>query len=137
MEAHGITGSLLNWIGEWLNGSLQRVVLNGNTSTWLYVISGLPQGSVLGPLLFLMFINDIDNYIVNKILKFADNTKLVGAVTNNVDAEKLRSDLKKNFMIGLLIGKCCLMLKSAKYYILDIIINNIITYCVKSVFKQN
>ena len=45
-------------------------------------------------LLFLIFINDIDNDIVNKILKFADDTKLVGAVTNNLDAEKLRSDLK-------------------------------------------
>ena len=84
LEAHGITGSLLNWIGEWLNG---------NTSTWLYVISGVPQGSILGPILFLIFINDIDNNIVNKILKFADDTELVGTVTNNLDAEKLRSDL--------------------------------------------
>ena len=55
-----------------------RVVLNGNTSTWLYVISGVPRGSVVGPLLFLIFINDIDTDIVNKILKFADDTKLVG-----------------------------------------------------------
>jgi len=75
LEAHGITGSLLNWIGEWLNGRLQRVVLNGNTSMLFYVISGVPQGSVLGPLLFLIFIYDIDNDIVNKILKFADDTK--------------------------------------------------------------
>ena len=95
METHGITGSLLNWIGEWLIGRLQRVVLNGNTSTWLYIISWVPQRSVLGPLLFLIFINDIDNNIVNKILKFADDTKLVGAVTNNLDAEKLPSDLEK------------------------------------------
>jgi len=95
LEAHVIAGSLLNWIGEWLNGRLQRVVLNGTISTWLHVISWVPRGSVLGPPLFLIFINDIDNDIVNRILKFAEDTKLVGAVTNNLDAEKLRSDLKK------------------------------------------
>ena len=75
--AHGISGKILQWIGEWLNGRQQRVVLNGNVSSWLYVISAVPQGSILGPLLFLIFINDIDKGIVSKLLKFVDDTKLL------------------------------------------------------------
>ena len=82
LTAHGIGGKVLNWIRDWLSGRERRVVLLGSTSTWSPVKSGVPQGAVLGPVLFLIYIIDIDDVVSSKILKFADDTKLYRAVTN-------------------------------------------------------
>lgn len=94
LEEIGITGKLLDWIREWLNGRKQRVVINGKASKWIEVDSGVPQGSILGPSLFIIFINGIDEGILSDILKFADDTKLFGKVGSSESREKLQEDLR-------------------------------------------
>ena len=76
VNAHGIQGDAARWIRSWLAGHRRRVCINKSYSNWAPVISGVPQGSVLGPLLFLIYINDLDIGIVSKMSKFADDTKL-------------------------------------------------------------
>ena len=93
LQAHGISGNIHNWLKDWLSERKQIVVINGASSSWLKVKSGVPQGSVLGPVLFLIYVNDIDDGLVCKVSKFADDTKIASKVTTTQDRETLQSDL--------------------------------------------
>ena len=74
LTAQGITGKTNRWIESWLTDRRQRVCISGAESDWQKVISGVPQGSILSPMLFVIFINDIDSTVVSSLLKFADDT---------------------------------------------------------------
>ena len=93
LKSHGIHGNVLNWINSWLSGRQQRVVINGTASKNLPVTSGVPQGSVLGPTLFSIYINDLDTGIKNTLTKFADDTKLGGNVLTESDRESMQRDI--------------------------------------------
>ena len=96
LEAIGIKGKVLNWIRDWISGRKQRVVVDGNYSEWVEVLSSVIQGSVLGGILFDIFIDDIDDVILEALLKkFADDTKIAMMIRNEMDARKLQANLDR------------------------------------------
>jgi ribonuclease P/MRP protein subunit RPP40 len=95
LEAHGIKGEVKTWIVNWLSNRRQRVCVDGELSDWEKVSSGVPQGSVLGPVLFLIYINDLDEGVISKIGKFADDSKLGKSISSSADIRLLEDDLSK------------------------------------------
>ena len=95
LKSHGMGNSIINWIEQWLKDRRQRVVVDGEVSSWKSVLIGVPQGSVLGPILFLVYINDLEEGVTGKILKFADDTKLFRKVKEIGDKQNLQDDIDK------------------------------------------
>jgi hypothetical protein len=97
LRAVGVSGNLLRWIEIWLEDRKQRVVLNGEASCWKSVRSGVPQGSVLSPILFLIFIRDIDNVAARNTVmkKFAVDTKAGRAVGGQADVDEMQRTLDR------------------------------------------
>uniref|UniRef100_A0A452HI16 Reverse transcriptase domain-containing protein n=1 Tax=Gopherus agassizii TaxID=38772 RepID=A0A452HI16_9SAUR len=95
LSCHGIKGKVLSWIQNWLKDREQRVGINGKFSEWRGVTSGVPQESVLGPIQFNLFINDLEKGVNSEVAKFADDTKLLKIVKAKADCEELQKDLTK------------------------------------------
>ena len=93
LSHYGIKGKTLRWIEAFLHSRTQTVVLDGTTSNTVQVDSGVPQGSVLGPSLFLYYINDIPDGLQAKVRLFADDTIAYLAISNPSDCSTLQNDL--------------------------------------------
>lgn len=96
LRSFGVNGSLLKWLTSYLSNRKQRVVMEGEASAWLPVLSGVPQGSILGPLLFVLYINDLPNCVTSsEVALFADDAKCFREIRSASDCHLLQHDLNK------------------------------------------
>ena len=92
---YSISGPALAPLGSFLHDRQQRVVLNGQASSWIPVTSGTPEGSLLSPLLFILFINDLPSHVQSGCLMFADDVKMYREVRSGADTDLLHADLAR------------------------------------------
>ena len=96
LKQNGISGNLINVFGDFLRNRKRRIVFNGQTTNWKNIHAGVPRGSTLGPLLFLIYINDFAENLSSNPKLFADDTSLFSVVRDlNTSANEVNDDLKK------------------------------------------
>ena len=117
LQAYGISGVILYWMNAFLNGRTQRVIVNGIASRKEAVLSGVPQGSVLGPLLFVLYINDLPDTLVSHCMMFADDTKSFREITDVADINMLQNDLD---LMEKWSKTCLLQFHPGKYVVMSV-----------------
>ena len=117
LEAYGIRGSLLDWVRNFLTGRKMKVVVDGEQSEEAEVLSGVPQGTVLGPLLFLCHINDLPDCVSSIVRLFADDCLLYRTIKTQADHIALQEDLNK---LEEWANKWGMKFNASKCYILSI-----------------
>ena len=93
LKKYGTSKQIYNWIVDFLKNRKQRVLVNGSPSDWSDVISGVPQGSVLGPILFILYINDLPECVNSSIKLFADDTKIYKTVETPTGCQTIQNDI--------------------------------------------
>lgn len=93
LEGYGITGNVLNWILDFLSNRTQQVAVNGGKSASAPISSGVPQGSLLGPVLFIYYINDLPSVTEGIVKIFADDTKAYSSIKSEADSHKLQQSI--------------------------------------------
>ena len=94
LRRFGFNNNLLNWFQSYLHHRRQQVTVLGSTSSSLPVTSGVPQGSILGPILFLLYVNDLPDAVSSStIATFADDTEIFKPIASKTDSNKLQEDL--------------------------------------------
>ena len=94
LHAYGVRGKLLTWLNSYLSNRHQTVVIDGKHSYEAKVISGVPQGTVLGPVLFIIYLNDLQSCIISSVISsFADDTRIKKSISTIQDTMYLQSDL--------------------------------------------
>jgi ribonucleases P/MRP protein subunit RPP40 len=91
----GIQGQLLRWIESFLSNRKQRKVMGNSKTEWVDVVSGVVQGSVLGPIIFLLFINDLPSKLINECRLYADDNKIIAPVSFVSDQQAFQNDIKR------------------------------------------
>ncbi|CAM5077226.1 unnamed protein product [Eretmochelys imbricata] len=95
LKKYGLHECTIKWVESWLDCWAQRVVINGSMSRWQPVSSGVPQGLVLGPVLFNIFINNLEDGVDCTLSKFSDDTKRGGVVDMVAGRDRIQRDLDK------------------------------------------
>ena len=111
-HSFNVTGLAFSWLESYLSHRMQRVVIDGKHSDWIRVLSGVPEGSILGPALFTCYVADLPNQIKTNILSYADDVKNFHKIRNKQDADSLQADLNwisewsKTWLLKLNPAKC-------------------------------